>query len=380
MKINHNVILTVKTNNKNKLILKIYEVGINIKNIKFFDCYIEFETSINNYFKLKKYLKTYKFRIKNDSGIYYLFSKIKSNKIIMLNIILFLILIFIMSNTIISVKVIHSKKYIRDIISKSLEENGIKRLSWKKDYKELSEIKEKILKEYPKNIEWLEIEKIGMTYVIKVEEKIITDTKKEDRKCNVVATKDGIITNIKSTNGVELVTVGDYVKKGDVLISGEIIFNEEIKNMVCASGIVMAEVWYESNVKIPLNYQTEVKTNKKRYNISYGDTKIFKSRLKKYRTKKKKLFRLFGNDINLLKEEEIRIKNKKYSEKEAINRALDLTKEKINLKLDEKEEIITQKVLKKDVKNSTMYVEIFSSVKENISEITEIQKEEKEVE
>ena len=378
--IKHNVLVFIKTNDPNKLLFKMYKNDIDIKKIQYNSYGIEVEIDINDYFKLKKNLKSYKFKIKSNKGIYYILSKIKHNKLFVINVILFITLLYLFSNTIISVKVIHSKKYIRDIVKNSLEENGIKRLSFKKDYEELTKIKEKILKKYPKNIEWLEIQRVGMTYVVRVEERIITDIKKKKKACNLVATKDGIITSISTSKGQELLTVGDYVKKGDILVSGEIKYNEEIKNLVCATGEVKAEVWYESNVKIPLNYKKEKYTGKKRYNLSINNNKIFKSRLKKYKTNKKELFDLLGAKIYLLTEKEILNENKRYNENEAINKALELTKEKINLKLTEKERIISQKVLKKSINNSTMYIEIFSSVEEIISKEEEFIERKKEVE
>lgn len=378
--IKHDVLVSVNVKDKNKLLLKIYESGINIKKIKYLKDELEFETSIENYFNLKKYIKSYKFKIKNNVGLFFYLSVLKKNKVFVINIALAIILLYIFSNTIISVKVVHSKKYIRDIVTSSLEEYGIKKLSWKKNYKELSKIKEKILESYPKNLEWLEIEQIGMTYVVRVEERIITEIEPEKQSCNIVATKNGIVTDIHSNKGQELVSVGDYVKTGDIIISGEIKFNDSIKNIVCASGEVMAEVWYTSEIKLPLEYKEEKYTSKKRYNFAFNNTKIFKSRLKDYKTKKRKLFTLFKVDIYLLTEYEVSYNTRKYSSKEALNRALKLSNEKINLKLGEKEEIIDQKVLKNSINNSTMYVEIFTSVKEVISKEVEFQREEKEVE
>ena len=376
----HNILVSVKTNNSSKLLLKIFENGINVKNINYLKDAIEFETSIENYYKLQKNLKSYKFKIKSNIGILLFFSKLKNNKLFIINIILFLIMVYIFSNTIVSVKIVHSKKYIRDIVSTSLEEYGIKRLSWKKDYKELNDIKNKILKKYPKNLEWIEIERIGMTYIVRVEERIITDIKKEKESCHLISKKDALITKMEYTKGQELKNKGDYVKEGDILVSGEIKFNDEIKNIVCATGEVMGEVWYESNVKIPLKYKEKKYTGIKRYNLLINKTKIFKSRLKNYDSKKKRLFNLFGNNIYLVSELEIEYNNKKYNEKEAINRALLLTKEKINMKLSDKERIINQKVLKNNINNSTMYVEIFSSVEEIISKQVEFTERKKEVE
>jgi similar to stage IV sporulation protein len=378
--IKHNVLVSVSVKNKNKLLLKIYENGIGIYKIKYYKNKIEFETSLEDYLKLKKYIVSYKFKIKKNVGVFEILSKMKNNKVFLINLILSLILIYIFSNTIVSVRVIHSKKYIRDIVSNSLEEYGVTRLSWKKSYKELNTIKEKILEKYPKNLEWLEIEKVGMNYIVRVEERIITEIEEEKTSCNVIATNDGIITKISSNKGQNLKQVGDYVTKGDIIISGEIKFNEETKNIVCASGEVLGEAWYTTEIKLPFDYSIETYTGKKRYNFAINNTKIFRSRLKNYKTKKKKLFSIFGNDFYLLTEKEVKYENKKYSEDEALKKALELSNEKINLKLSEKEHIISQKVLKNSVNDSTMYVEVFTSVEEIISEQVEFIKEEKEVE
>jgi len=378
--IKHTVLVSVKSKNKNKLLLRIYSNGINIKRLKYTKDGLEFETSLENYYKLKKYMVSYKFKLKNNTGIYLLFSRIKEKKIFLLNLLLAISLIFIFSNTIVSVKVVHSKKYIREIVEKSLEEYGVTRLSWKKSYKELQSIKEKILEDYPKNLEWLEIEKIGMTYEVRVEERIITEIESDKTACNIVASKGGVITKINFDKGQEVKQVGDYVGEGDILISGDIKFNEESKNTVCATGDVYAEVWYTTEVKLPLNYVKEKNTGKKRYNFSVNDTKIFRSRLKKYKTDKKKIFSIFGYDFYLLTEKEVILKSYKYNEKEALKKALELSNQKIMLKLDKNERIINQKVLKNSINNSTMYVEVFTSVEENISKQVDFVKEEKEVE
>jgi len=378
--IKHTVLVSVKSKNKNKLLLRIYSNGINIKRLKYTKDGLEFETSLENYYKLKKYMVSYKFKLKNNTGIYLLFSRIKEKKIFLLNLLLAISLIFIFSNTIVSVKVVHSKKYIREIVEKSLEEYGVTRLSWKKSYKELKNIKEKILEDYPKNLEWLEIEKIGMTYEVRVEERIITEIESDKTACNIVASKGGVITKINFDKGQEVKQVGDYVGEGDILISGDIKFNEESKNTVCATGDVYAEVWYTTEVKLPLNYVKEKNTGKKRYNFSVNDTKIFKNRLKKYKTDKKKIFSIFGYDFYLLTEKEVILKSYKYNEKEALKKALELSNQKIMLKLDKNERIINQKVLKNSINNSTMYVEVFTSVEENISKQVDFVKEEKEVE
>ena len=378
---NKKVIVSTSGKNKNKLILKIYDIGISINNINYTGNNIEFETTYDNYKLLRKYLKSYNFKIKKYAGSFFIISMLKKYKVFLINIILSLIILFILSNTIVSVKVYHSNKYIRNIIYSSLEESGVKKLSWKKSYKELTKIKEKILNKYKDDIEWLEIEKKGMNYIVRVEQRIIPKKEESNEYCNIIAKKDAVIKSINYSKGQTLVDVRDYVKEGSVLISGKIMFNEETKSYTCASGEVIGEVWYETSISLPLEKRNLKKTGKKRYNFMINRTKIFKSRLKKYQTKKKKVLNIFGIDFYLLKEYEVKERKYKLSEKEALEEALKLSNDKIKLKLNEKESIITQKVLKKSINNSTMYVEIFTTTNEVISKIEKSEiEEEKEVE
>ena len=209
-----------------------------------------------------------------------------------------------------------------------------------------------------------------MTYEVRVEERIITDIKKNDGLCNIIASKSGVLTKIINKEGLNYKNVGDYVEKGDIVIGGDIKVEEEIKKSVCALGNVYAEVWYTVNVSVPLNYEKVTYTGKKRNNFMIENSKekkvLLKSRFGSKKVKNKKLFSLFGNTLYIQTEYEITKEPRKYNEKQALNEALRLSKEKINLKLHDKERIITQKVLNNEVKNSKMIVEVFVSVEENI--------------
>ena len=217
----------------------------------------------------------------------------------------------------------------------------------------------------------MEIEVVGMTYQVKIEQRILTDIKNDNKTCHIVSKKNAMITRIIPEKGESIINVNNYVKKDDILITGAISFNEEIKNNVCAKGRVYGEVWYTVKVTIPLEYTENEYTGKKRYNLSYQYKKknntIFKNRLKEYVTKKKKLFSLFDTKIYLNTDYEVIKKPKKYTKEEALKKGLELAKEKIQLSLDSDEQILSQKVLKKTINNSKMELEVFTSVEELIS-------------
>ncbi len=367
----HKVQIIVKGPFLNLFITNVYRFHINISHIEYIDketlsCII----SKNNLKVLKREFKDYKIIIKKEEGIYRLKPFLIKNKIFFTTILFGLVIFGFLKNVIVKVEVIHSDKQIREFVTDELEQRGIKRLTLKKSYKELQKIKQEILEKYPNKLEWIEIENIGMTYKIRIEQRIITDIPKSDDYCHIIASKSTILTKVNSTAGMNLKMPGDYVEKGDIIISGDITYNEELKNSLCAQGEAYGEVWYKASVKVPLNYQEKIKTGKSRINFMYETEKdkhtILKSRFDNKVVENKKLFSLLGVTIYYQKEYEVKVENKKYTKEEALDRALELAAEKINLKLDEKEHIIAQKVLNNKLKDSTMYVDVFTSVEENI--------------
>ncbi|MBQ8901893.1 MAG: sporulation protein YqfD, partial [Bacilli bacterium] len=111
--------------------------------------------------------------------------------------------------------------------------------------------------------------------------------------------------------------------------------------------------------------------------IKVNDNKyqILKSRIKNKKEDEINLYKLNDFEINLVKEKEYTTKVKKLSEEEAYNKGINTALEKVKLKLLDNEEILLKKVLKKEVNDSTIYLEIFIVTKENIGELQVVSEE-----
>ena len=209
-----------------------------------------------------------------------------------------------------------------------------------------------------------------MKYIVKVEERIIKKSQKKDAFCHVISSKNATITSYKIVKGQAGVDINDYVKKGDILINGEVKYNDDVKERVCAEGKIYGEVWYSINISLPLNYYEKEYTGKSRNNIVFDidgkKNKIFKDRLKNFDEESKELVNLLGIKIYLVRQKEYNKIYKQYSDEEAINKAMKLAKEKVKIKLSNDDRIITEKILQKETNDSKMNIEIFIVAEENI--------------
>ncbi len=364
----HYIYIRTKVVNKNKVLMKFYKNRINVYDVQERDAYLYLKIDIQDFKKVKKTIVTSKFYYIDDSGLFHLKRVLTPLKV--LSVLFFLLLVNFFSQVVVSVNVIHENKEIRNLVAKELEEKGIKSFSLRKNYEALNAIKKDVLNQYKDQLEWLEIESVGMKYIVRIEERIINQPIEPKGFCHIVASKSGMVDQVKVSHGEALVQKGKYVEAGDVLISGEIKFNEEVKNNVCAEGEVLAEVWYQTSVSLPVHYQEKEKTGKKRYNLGVGmksgNYKIFKSRLQNYVTEEKEWFRFFDFSFIKMTEYEVLTHERELTLEEGVALALEKADLNVQMKLKENEKIITRKVLKKSINNSTIDVEIFYSVLENI--------------
>lgn len=367
----HYVLVRIKTPKKSELLLKLNSLNVSIKNISYEKEYLVFEILASDIKKIKKYLVSYKLEIIDETGLYKYKSILKKNSLFIVGLIFSIILFNFLTNIIVKVNVIHESSEIRTILYQALEEKGVKNLSFKKSYEEYESIIEDIKNSYKDKIEWLEIDVSGMVINVRVEERIIKNYQTEQKYCHIIASKSGIIRSVTTTRGVLEVMPNTHVSKGDILISGTIKLNDEIKRNVCASGSVLAEVWYNAHVTLPLNYENTEKTGKMRFNLmvkkDHKEYVILKSRVGEKKVKNIRLFKIFGFEFYLQKEIEVIKTKKTYSKEEAINKSKELIHEKLKIN-NKNSTIINEKVLKKTSNNGKLDIDIFIAIKEQIGE------------
>lgn len=318
-------------------------------------------------------LKTsYEIKIIRTNGIKHIKYILNKNKHFLIIFIMSFLFLMYLTTVITKVEVIHSDKKIRELLSKELEKYDIKNNSRTKTYKQINDIKEKILKDYKDKIEWIEIIKEGTKYIVKVEERILTNTDKTDEKYNIVANNNAIIKEISAEKGEITVKKEQYVRKGDILIRGDIYLNETKKDTINAQGEVYGEVWYKVTSEYPKYYEEvkDTKSRKKVYTITILNRRIELTR-KKYKIKRIKEKTILKSNILPIKlSKEYQTKQEKitksYTKEEAINKALQEIEEKINANLTIKEHIIDIKKLKVEENNSKIILETFVTVYKNI--------------
>lgn len=376
----YDVLIKIEDISSYKLLKRLNEQNINIKKVIYGSNYTYLKVSYQDYQKITKKIPFFEPEIVEYYGLLNIKKVFNNYYIIIISMVLSFLIVFFSSNLIVDVIVIHENEDLKELIINDLYDYGIKKFTMQKSFKQITNIKKKIKNKHLDKIEWLEIRKSGMRYIVDIEERIINDTPKEKDYCHVIATKDGLIKRINVYDGEGVVSFNDYVKKGDILISGDVKLNDNVVSHSCASGDVYAEVWYTVNVKVPLKYYENKFTGKKRNNyiINFNgiDYKIFNDRLKDYESSKKKIFDLLGVKIYLEKDEEIEKKALKYTEKEALEKGLLLAKEKILLKLKKDDLIIDEKILQNRLIDSTMDIDIFIITQEYIGQTVEAKEDE----
>ncbi len=323
---------------------------------------------ITDFKEIRKILKKTKCRvkIKNKKGLPFIFNKYKKRKIFLLLLAICIATIIALSNFIWNIEITGTNKINKDEIMQILEETNFKvgTLKSKADTKEAIN---KIRLERD-DVAWVGIDIKGTNAVVEIVE---ADEKpeiiNEEEYCNLVASKDGIISKVNAANGTPLVKEGDVVKKGDILVAGWLEGKYTGTRYVHATGSVEARVWYSQKEKVPLKQIEKEYTGKTetKYSLNINNFKInlYKrlSNFEKYDTieeyKKLQLFSDFYLPFGLTK-----ITNKEYNEKEIIlqkedakNQAVNLAEEKINEQIKDKSKILNKQI---KVNNTDEYIEV----------------------
>ena len=365
--------------NVNNFIKKLIRNRISIINVipksyKEVDIIIDYN-DLDNINKLKS---IYDIKIIDYYGKLRILKLIKKNIFIISFLILGIILIYILSNIIFSVEVIHSNSKIVNLLKNELSYYNIKKYSFVKNYDDIEKIEKKILENNKDSLEWLEIIRDGTKYIVRVEERIINDNRDDNKKYDVVASKNAVIKSITAESGEKVKEVNTYVKGGDIIISSNITLPNNDKIQGTASGKVIGEVWYTVNTEYPYFYNEIVYTgNKKRVLVFNFVNKRFSlfdfDRYKSFDKNVKYIFKdnFIPIDLSFEYQYETNVINDIYTYEEAKNKAIELVKEKLFDKYSNIVKINEIKVVNEEDMSSKIKLSLFISCDEDITEYKE---------
>lgn len=337
---------------------------------------------IINYQDLDKVLKLktiYNIKIIRYYGKLRIIKRIKKDIFILSSLLISLLLIYTLSNIIFKVEVIHSNKNIIKLVTKELEDNGIKKYKFVKNYQEIEKIKNKILEENKDTLEWLEIIREGTKYTIRVEERIINNKPKDNKIYNIVSSKNAVIKNIYAESGEKVRSINTYVKKGDIIISSDITLPNNEKIPKTASGKVQGEVWYNINIEYPYQYH-EIKytgNKKKVLVLNLLNKRISFFDFHKYKTFNRNIKYIFNNNITPISliyedEYETNIINEVYDYNTAREKAITKAKDKMLEKYPNIKDITNIKIIKEEDKKNKISLNLFVTCLEDITEYQEV--------
>lgn len=380
--------INIKGNNIERFIKRLKNNNIEILNIVYISKdEINIKIYKYDYDKVIKLKTIYEIEIIDYYGLIKTRNNFLNNKYIIMFIFISLIVLYITTSLIFKIDVITNDSKMEKELIEALEELGIKKYKFKKNYIELQEIKNKLLNKYRDTIEWLEIENIGTKYIIRYEPRIKNEIEEDKPLRNIVAKKDAIITSMNISSGQIIKSVDSYVKKGDIIVSGYIKLNESIKDTVSSSGTIYGQTWYNVTINYPYVYKEVKETGNTNdvFVIKILGKNIELFNFNKYNTKKVFEKVLLKNNllpIKLVKQKQIETIeiNEKNNEEQLIKNAVNLAKKKIEENLKEGEYIKDYKILNKTIYTESITLNIFFNVVENITEYQTIEKYVEEIE
>ena len=354
---------------------KVYIYDLKIINIK----NVIIKISYDDYLILKDKKSIYDIDLLDVYGKLKIKKYFKEHYVFIIFLIIGYVVLMFLSNFIFDIEVVHANFEIRELVYRELRKNGIEKYIFRKSYQELENIEKNILDNNKTKIEWIEINRSGTKYIVRVEERKIDKGEERFEYQDIVSSKSGIITKVLAESGEIIKNTNDYIKGGEVVISGNITLPDGSSVLSRASGKVYAEVWYLVDVSYPYIYREEILTGRAKevFLIKFLNKRISLFDFSKFNTFKKSDRILFGDIFKFFsfikeKQYEMIVIDEFYTKEEVVVKAVERAVTRVNDTLREDEQIIKYRILSTYYDESKVNLKIFFSVNEEVSMVRKI--------
>ncbi len=310
-------------------------------------------------------------------GVPFLFKKMISRGGFVAGMVAFVAILFILSNMVWNISIEGASPKVEHELIQAVDELGIKRGKFHFLLPSVEDIQMKVSEKIDEAT-WIGVTLNGTTFHFNVVEQTFPEKQEPISPRHLVSKKKAIIYDIFVEQGQPKVTPNDFVEKGDMLVSG-FIGKEGKMEIAPAKGKILGEIWYKSNVSIPLVTEFSTFTGEKKtkhsfsiFNFSIPFWGFGKIEFNEYETNEERHRLNFLNwslpieyhrEVILEKETFVR----EYSEEEAVDTATLMAKEELMKKLDEDAVIKGENVLHQTNENGKVTLMIHYQVIEDIA-------------
>lgn len=323
-------------------------------------------------------------RIIRKEGVPFLWKRMKRRKFFFIGIPIFFLLLLMLSSFVWNVEIEGTERISEQHVQALLKREGVYVGQWKGNLPEREQLEHQLLMQLPQ-VSWVGARVEGTRFVVTVVEKTKVDQREpsssEDGPVHLVSTKNALIYDLRVERGNPMVEVNDVVKKGQILVSG--IYGDQhdssLGKIVGAKGKVWGEVWYESEVVIPLERKRKVYTGarqKQKHPYLFGLVLKNPWGEKAGFRRQEKMGRVYylyvGNwslPIGYMEEEvkEVAWVVEKLDEPQAIHLGQMRAADEMQQKLGHEGRILGEKVLHTRVENGKVYLKVHFDVIEDIA-------------
>jgi similar to stage IV sporulation protein len=340
-----------------------------------------FYLSLNDLHNFRRAVRRFDCRVTflRGQGSPFLWKRTLKNSGFLIGAISFFFLILLFSNMVWGISIKGASPKTQYEIEQQLKEMGIKKGKFQFSIPNVESIQRE-LSNRMNNITWVGVELKGTTYHFQVVEKNEPEAEEHIGARNLVANKKAVIKEVFVEEGMPQVEVNDHVQKGQLLVSGLIgKEDQEKKKAVVAKGIIRGEVWYITNVELPLSTDFEVFSGeeKVKHYISFGKFRLpiwgwgkieYKNSVQETREHKVKFLKweipITYVEKTVKEKEDV---TRKYSKKEAVATAKELARDNVKAGLPENAKVIGEKILHEQIQNGKVRLNVHFKVIEDIA-------------
>ncbi|WP_096201309.1 sporulation protein YqfD [Bacillus sp. FJAT-45350] len=310
-------------------------------------------------------------------GLPFLYKKMLSRGGFVAGLASFGLILFILSNIVWNISIDGASPKVEHELQKVVSELGIERGKFLFLLPSVEDI-QKVVTDQIEDATWVGVRLNGTTFHFEVVEQTLPEEQQQLSPRHLVAKKKAVIHDLFVEQGQSQVQPNDYVNKGDLLISG-FIGKEGKTEIVPAKAVVLGEIWYKSEVSIPLSttFETLTGESKSLHYLSFGEFNVpiwgftEPDFVESEVFERKSNFRLlkWSLPVQYRKSEwfEKQTFDRDYTEEEAVSVAKEMSRREIEEKISDDAEIKGEKVLHQTIENGKVKLKIHYQVIEDIT-------------